>query len=98
MKTTIFYLALILVLSHSQCSKGYQSVGKIVGYDLAMCQICGGFFIDIDSVRYNFDTLPATSNIVLGKETFPVSVKLDWTMKQDFGNRKWIEITRAEKY
>ena len=41
---------------------------------------CSGWFIKIDSLMYEFDTLPTNSNINLEKETFPLMVKLDWQL------------------
>jgi hypothetical protein len=41
---------------------------------------CGGWFIKIDSLTYEFDSLPGNSNIDLAKETFPLAVKLDWQL------------------
>lgn len=60
----------------------YKSIGTITGQDVRMCPspCCSGWFIKIDSLMYEFDTLPTNSNINLEKETFPLIVKLDWQL------------------
>jgi hypothetical protein len=60
----------------------YKSTGSISGPDLRMCPspCCGGWFIIIDGLIYEFDTLPVNSDINLEKETFPLAVKLDWEL------------------
>ena len=63
-------------------SHNYKSIGTITGQDVRMCPspCCNGWFINIDSLTYEFDTLPTNSNINLEKETFPFIVKLDWLL------------------
>ena len=63
-------------------SHNYKSIGTITGQDVRMCPspCCSGWFINIDSLTYEFDTLPTNSNINLEKETFPFIVKLDWQL------------------
>jgi hypothetical protein len=63
-------------------SHNYKSIGTITGQDVRMCPspCCSGWFIDIDSLTYEFDTLPSNSGINLEKETFPLVVKLDWQL------------------
>ena len=63
-------------------SHNYKSIGTITGQDVRMCPspCCSGWFIKIDSLTYEFDTLPTSSNINLEKETFPLIVKLDWQL------------------
>jgi hypothetical protein len=60
----------------------YKSIGAITGQDIRMCPspCCSGWFINIDSLTYEFDSLPNNSNIKLEKETFPLVVKLDWQL------------------
>jgi len=63
-------------------SYNYKSIGTITGQDVRICPstCCSGWFINIDSLTYEFDTLPTSSNINLEKETFPLIVKLDWQL------------------
>jgi hypothetical protein len=56
----------------------YKSVGTITGIDGTMCGCCGGWIINIDSGRYLIDSMPKNSGLDLSKETFPITVKLDW--------------------
>jgi hypothetical protein len=65
---------------HKEDSYHYRSIGTITGQDLRMCPspCCSGWFIEIDSLTYEFDTLPTSSNINLEKESFPLLVRLDW--------------------
>jgi hypothetical protein len=60
----------------------YKSIGTITGQDFRMCPspCCSGWFIKIDSLTYEFDTLPNNSNFNLEKETLPLMVKLDWQL------------------
>lgn len=60
--------------------KFLSSVGMITGPDLRMCPCCGGWYIRIDGLSYEFDSLPADSKINLQTEKFPVTVKIDWQL------------------
>jgi len=84
MRTKILVSIIVTLFSLLGCQKqntnDYQSTGKITGADLRMCACCGGYYIQIDNVTYEFDTLPAGSTIDLQKETFPIMVKLDWQL------------------
>jgi hypothetical protein len=78
----------------------YKSTGTITGYDLRMCPspCCSGWFIVIDSLTYEFNSLPYNSDINLEKETFPLAVKLDWQLSDTLGcPDKRITIQRIEK-
>ena len=70
------------ICCHKESSYNYKSIGTITGQDVRMCPspCCSGWFINIDSLTYKFDTLPTNSNINLEKETFPFIVKLDWLL------------------
>jgi hypothetical protein len=59
-----------------------MSMGKITGPDPRMCPspCCGGWFIQIDGLTYEFDSIPANSDIDLQKDPFPILVKLDWKL------------------
>lgn len=73
--------AILLIFILIACTKendNYRSVGTIVGIDGTMCGCCGGWIIVIDDVRYLIDSMPNNSNLDLAKETFPITVKLDW--------------------
>ena len=63
-------------------SHNYKSIGTITGQDYRMCPspCCGEWSIKIDSLTYEFDSLPSNSSINLEKETFPLVVKLDWQL------------------
>lgn len=56
----------------------YKSIGTITGIDGTMCGCCGGCIINIDNGRYLIDSMPDNSGLDLSKETFPITVKLDW--------------------
>jgi hypothetical protein len=76
---------LFLLFLFTQCQKGgdnYKSEGAITGADLRDCACCGGWFINIDTAQYEFDSLPENSKIDLMNEVFPVYVKLDWQFSE----------------
>ena len=78
----------------------YKSIGTITGQDARMCPspCCSGWFIKIDSLTYEFDSLPSSSNINLEKETFPLVVKLDWQLSNTIEcQNKRITIQRIAK-
>jgi hypothetical protein len=81
MKTKLL-LVVFLIIGLVGCKKpttsDYQSTGVITGVDMKMCACCGGWYIQIDNTTYEFETLPAGSNIDLLNATFPIKVKLDW--------------------
>jgi len=95
-------IALIFIIIGFYCCQSddsieYQSVGEILGPDLGMCICCGGWHITIEGTTYNFDSIPANSDIVLQKETFPLFVKLDWKLPDTPGCPKRITIQRMRK-
>ena len=91
---------MIFGLTLCQKSKDdYKSKGIILGPDLRMCACCGGWYINIDTAKYEFDSLPKNTNIDLQKDTFPINVKLDWQLSNNLpcpGKR--IIISRINKY
>jgi hypothetical protein len=94
-------LIIVLLVGFVCCRKDtrsdYQSTGVITGPDPRMCVCCGGWLIVIDSITYNFNSVPVTSNIDLEKETFPLFVKLDWQLAGPNSCPKWITIQRMIK-
>jgi hypothetical protein len=78
----ICLIVLEFLCCHKEVNYHYESIGLITGQDARMCPspCCGGWFIKIDSLTYEFDSLPGNSNIDLAKETFPLAVKLDWQL------------------
>ncbi len=73
----IIFLVFIMMACTKEY-KDYKSVGTITGFDGTMCGCCGGWIIIIDDSRYLIDSMPDNSGIDLSKETFPVTVRLDW--------------------
>jgi hypothetical protein len=92
---------LLLIFGLAFCQKGEDNPGSrgiITGPDLRDCACCGGWYITIDTTDYEFDTLPVNSEIDLGKETFPVYVRLDWQLSERLPcPNKWITITWIKK-
>ena len=88
---------LLIFISLTLCQKGKdnpESKGIITGPDLRDCACCGGWYITIDTTAYEFDSLPVNSKIDLGKETFPIHVKLDWQLSERLPCPvKWITIS-----
>ena len=60
--------------------KFVNSTAVVTGADIRMCACCGGWFVTIDSIIYQFDALPSGSTVDLQKETFPLPVKIDWQL------------------
>jgi hypothetical protein len=75
----------------------YQSKGIITGGDPRDCACCGGWFIEIDTSRYRFNSLPDSSGINLEKETLPLKVKLDWKKSDHICLGDEIIVTRIKK-
>lgn len=80
MLTTLFLILFAFLCCNKESTNDYKSTGKITGADYRMCACCGGYYIQIDSATYEFNSLPDNSNINLQTESFPVKVKLDWQM------------------
>lgn len=95
----ILLVILILIGIIVSCEKegSYQSNGVITGPDIRDCICCGGYFIEIGDSTYNFDTLPASSEIDLETETFPINVNLDWSFDRDCGGIEYIDISKIAK-
>ena len=102
-KKNLFFESLVIftiVIGLITCSKSdetYQSKGVITGQDFTMCACCGGWFVTIDGDNYRFDTIPADSGIILGKETMPLAVELDWQIKPGGCPANRIIIQRIKK-
>jgi len=79
--------------------KFLNSTGSLTGADLRMCACCGGWFVTIDGILYQFYALPSGSSLDLQKETFPVTVKMDWQISDQAAcpNKKII-IQKISKY
>jgi hypothetical protein len=101
MRTILVIMVSVLLTGFSLChreSDDFMSRGTITGPDLRDCACCGGWYIQIDTVVYQFDTLPQNSGIDLGKETFPLKVKLDWQLSElSACPNKRIDIQRIAK-
>ena len=102
MKKSIYITSalIILIITTISCSRDkadFQSIGIITGPDYRECTCCGGWFIDISDTTYNFDNLPASSNIDLSMATFPITVKLDWSLGRTCGDIQYIDIIRIVK-
>ena len=75
----IIFLVLIMIACTKE-NDDYKSDGIITGIDGTMCGCCGGWIINIDNGRYLIDSMPDNSELDLSKETFPITVKLDWQL------------------
>jgi hypothetical protein len=94
----ILILTFGLTLCHEEIDH-YKSRGTILGPDVRDCMCCGGWYINIDTAEYEFESLPENTNIDLQKDKFPINVKLDWQLS----NKppcpyKWINISRITRY
>ena len=79
----LFLTLIISLLTLSGCSKReieYQSVGTITGPDLRSCLCCGGWFIEIEDNTYRFEDIPNVNDLDLKSETFPLNVKLNYSL------------------
>ncbi len=74
----IVFLVFVIIA----CTKesDFKSLGTVTGIDGTMCGCCGGWIINVDNGRYLIDSMPKNSGIDFSKETFPVTVKLDWQL------------------
>jgi len=93
-------LLLLIIVAIAACDKdneSYKSIGTITGVDVTMCACCGGYIIYIDDVRYLFDSIPKDSDLDLQKETFPLTVKLDWQLIKSSCPLNRINILRIKK-
>lgn len=83
-KITLFFCILLwgFLGCQEDTRKEYMSEGKILGPDLRMCpsSCCGGWYIQIEGSTYEFDALPANSDINLQTVSFPIFVRLDWSL------------------
>ena len=101
MRTIFIIIGSVLLSGFSLChreSDEFMSHGTITGPDLRDCACCGGWYIEIDTAVYEFDSLPENSDIALDKETFPLKVKLDWKLSEKIAcPSKRIDIQRIAK-
>jgi hypothetical protein len=84
MKAKVIVGICLIFLGFLGCYKenvsNYKSNGIIIGPDPRMCACCGGWYIQIDTITYEFDALPDNSDINLQVVSFPIPVKLDWEL------------------
>jgi hypothetical protein len=80
MKALRIIFLLFIIFSCTKENNNYKSVGTITGIDGTMCGCCGGWIINIEDIIYLIVTMPNDSNLDLSKETFPITVKLDWQL------------------
>ena len=78
MKTIRIIFLVFIIFACTKENDDYKSIGTITGNDGTMCGCCGGWIINIDDGRFLIDSMPKNSGLDLSKETFPVTVKLDW--------------------
>lgn len=99
MKLKPLLSVIVLLVALAFCSKdGYMSDGTIIGPDVRMCACCGGWFIDINSVTWEFESLPSGSDIDLDNETFPLNVRLNWKLSdREACPDKYITILRITR-
>lgn len=79
---TFVFLFLGCDKSDSKTTPEFESTALITGEDFALCPCCGGWFITIsgEQTTYRFDQLPPNSNINLSTATFPLAVKMNWSL------------------
>jgi len=80
MKTLRIIFLLVILFSCTKENSNYKSVGTITGIDGTMCGCCGGWIINIEDVRYLIVSMPKDSDLDLSKETYPITVRLDWQL------------------
>ena len=102
MKTKFLLAICLMMICFVCCQKennnGFQSNVIITGPDIRMCACCGGWYIQIDSLTYEFDSMPRNSNIDLQQDSFPIAVKLDWQLSNQIAcPDKRIIIKRIKK-
>jgi len=96
MKNLIFIVltSLLLVSCSNDSDNDFNSEGLITGIDLRLCACCGGYFIEIEDVVYNFtDEFPNKESLDL--ENLPLKVKLNWELKSG-GCDNFITISAIE--
>jgi hypothetical protein len=102
-KTTVFILLISAVLIFS-CEKSnneveYKSTGTIIGLDNRDCYfpMCGGYFIQIDSIEYHFDKSELPPHFKFDDNSLPMKVTLDWELKSGmYTGYNWIKILKIK--
>jgi hypothetical protein len=80
MKIAGIIFIVVILISCTKENSDYKSLGTITGADPTMCACCGGWFINIENTQYRIVSMPENFAQELAKETFPVTVKLDWQL------------------
>jgi len=105
-KTTGFILlfcaALIFSCEKSNIGVEFKSTGTIIGMDNRLCYfpMCGGYFIQIDSIEYHFDKSELPPHFTFDDNNLPMRVSLNWELKTGmYIGYNWIKILniRSEK-
>jgi hypothetical protein len=97
MKTISIIFLVFILIACTKTNNDYKSVGTITGGDPRMCACCGGWIIYIENVMYLIDSIPDNSSLNLEKETFPVTVELDWQLLNICGSYNRISVQRIKK-
>lgn len=69
--------------------------------DLRACVCCGGYFLQVGSTTYNFETFPANASSdfqnLTYPENFPISVKVNFNPGRQCDQVKYITLTQIRK-
>ena len=99
MKNLFLIAILALMIGCSGSTNNEESKYKeaiITGVDMRKCLCCGGWFIKIDSVEYNFATIPEGAEVNLNTESLPLTVLIQYNLRTE-GCTNIIDITRMKK-
>ena len=106
-KASVLLFLSIILITVSSCKKHndetYMNEAKIIGIDKGACPCCGGYEITIDNYQlpvgmtYFLANEFPTGFSVNENETFPISIKLDWSIDTAHCVGNYIDITRISR-
>lgn len=83
MKIKAFTLVFFTLLIFSCEKTEYKYTGIITGADMAMCACCGGYFIEIDGIKYRFEKNELPGDFTFDDKQIPLKVELNWELKNN---------------
>lgn len=78
LKILLISLVTIIIACSSSTENECPDEARVLGGDYRECMCCGGWFIEIQSDTFRFQTLPEGSDIELDQNKMPIDVYVEW--------------------
>lgn len=93
-----FLILLACIFIALSCEKSqFENTGTITGADMALCACCGGYFVEIEGIKYRFTKSELPSGFTFDDNKLPLKVNLNWELNPTVcPGFNWIKISAIE--